>query len=77
MYFTESGKQKKGSPGLLQEKKSSYWQGLREGEYSKLYKKFEWLWSDQRVEAARIPGSFAQVCEKKIKYLKSLIESEA
>jgi len=77
IYFTDIGKQKKGSPGLLQEKKSNYWQGLREGEYSKLYKKFEWLWSDQRVEAAMIPGSFAQVCEKKIKYLKSLIESEA
>ena len=77
MYFVDIGKQKKGSPGLLQEKKSSYWQGLRVSEYSRLYEKFEWLWSDQRVEAARIPGSFAQVCEKKIKYLRSLIESEA
>lgn len=77
MYFADIGEQKKGSPGLLQEKKGSYWQGIRESEYSKLYKKFEWLWSDQRVEAAMMPGSFARVCEKKIKYLKSLIESEA
>lgn len=77
MYFADIGKQKKGSPGLLQEKKSSCWQDLRDSEYSRLYEKFEWLWSDQRVEAARIPGSFAQVCEKKIKYLRSLIESEA
>jgi hypothetical protein len=39
----------------------------------KLYGKFKWLWSDERIRAARVPGSFSQVCQKKIKYLKSLI----
>ncbi len=75
MYFSDIDNLKAGSPEILERNKSKYWGGLIKEEYSKLYAKFKWLWSDVRIQAARVPGSFLQVCEKKIKYLKSLIEN--
>ena len=77
MYFSNIEELKCGSPELLEKNKSNYWQGLIREEYTRLYGKFKWLWSDERIQAARVPGSFKQVCEKKIKYLNSLIENVA
>ena len=76
-YFSDIGRQVAGSPQLLREKKAEIWTGLKFQEYERLYGKFKWLWSAERVQAARVPGSFEQVCEKKVNYLKSLIEDVA
>lgn len=73
MYFTNIETLDSGSPEMLQENKSKYWQGLSREEYCKLYTRFKWLWTDERIRSSRLPGSFNQVCEKKIKYLESLI----
>ena len=77
MYFSNIGELEKGTAELLEKNKSKYWRGLVKEEYSRLYGKFKWLWSDERIQASRAPGSFRQVCEKKIKYLKSLIKGVA
>ncbi|MBA7702932.1 hypothetical protein ES703_111710 [subsurface metagenome] len=74
MYFEDIDRLHSGSPELLQENKAGFWAGVNNKEFSKLYRKFKWLWSDERIQAARAPGSLVRVCEKKIKYLKSLIE---
>jgi hypothetical protein len=73
MYFSDIGTLEEGSPEVLQKKKIGYWKGLSPEEYLRLYTRFRWLWTDERIRASQIPGSFIQVCEKKIKYLKSLI----
>jgi hypothetical protein len=73
MYFSDINQLTMGNPDVLEKNKTKFWQGLAKDEYSKLYGKFRWLWSDERIKAARVPGSFSQVCQKKIKYLKSLI----
>lgn len=73
MYFADIDQLKTGGLDVLEKKKVEFWQGLSKDEYSKLYGKFKWLWSDERIMAARVQGSFLQVCQKKIKYLKSLI----
>jgi len=73
MYFSDINQLTRGSPDVLEKNKTKFWQGLTKDEYVKLYGKFKWLWSDERIRAARVPGSFSQVCQKKIKYLKSLI----
>jgi hypothetical protein len=77
LYFADIERLESGDPDVLEKKKGLYWERLSRDEYARLYAKFKWLWSDQRIHAARVPGSFAQVCEKKIKYLKSLIEDVA
>jgi hypothetical protein len=73
MYFSDIDQLRMGNPDVLEKNKTKCWHGLVKDEYSKLYGKFRWLWSDERIKAARVPGSFSQVCQKKIKYLKSLI----
>ncbi len=73
MYFSDINQLTMGNPDVLEKNKTRFWQRLAKDEYSKLYGKFRWLWSDERIRAARVPGSFSQVCHKKIKYLKSLI----
>jgi hypothetical protein len=73
MYFANVETLDSGSPEMLQENKSQCWQGLGQEEYCKLYTRFKWLWTDERIRSSRLPGSFVQVCEKKIKYLESLI----
>jgi hypothetical protein len=77
MYFADIDSLEKGSPEVLEREKSSYWEGLSREEYRKLYARSEWLWTDERLRASQVPGSFIQVCEKKIKYLKSLIADVA
>ncbi|NOY07581.1 MAG: hypothetical protein GXP33_01925 [Spirochaetes bacterium] len=77
MYFEDFKGLNIGDYRLLAERKSEYWQGLDDKEYIKLFKKFRWLWTDARVKNAALPGSLVSVCEKKIKYLKSLIEGVA
>ena len=74
MYFEDIESGKEGNPDILMRKKSEYWENIPKEEYVKLYKKFKWLWSDERIRMAKQPGSLAPVCEKKIKYLTSLIE---
>jgi hypothetical protein len=77
LYFSDITRLEAGSPRSLTENKRSYWEGVSAREYDKLYAKFKWLWSDERIRSARVPGSFSQVCEKKINYLRSLIEGAA
>ncbi len=73
MYFEDFKGEKIGNASILREKKSRFWEGLEDREYEKLHRRFRWLWTDERIESARKRGSFVPVCEKKIKYLKSLI----
>ena len=73
LYFADREALRPGSPELLAEKKARFWEGLDPEEYERLYHRFKWLWSDERIESATRPGSFHSVCEKKIKYLRSLV----
>jgi hypothetical protein len=73
LYFEDGNCLKKGDPESLEERKGSFWEGLEPEEYAGLFAKFQRLWGDDRITAARRPGSFAQVCEKKIGYLQSLV----
>jgi hypothetical protein len=77
MYFTDIQTLEEGNAERLQSEKSAYWKGLSREEYRRLYTRFKWLWTDERLRSSRVPGSFVQVCEKKIKYLKSLIDDVA
>jgi len=74
LYFEDITRLEEGNAESLAAHKQSFWEGVSSHEYYKLYAKFKWLWSDERILAARAPGSFSQVCEKKINYLRSLIE---
>jgi hypothetical protein len=73
MYFSDIATLAAGSPELLAEHKSAFWEGVTPEEYNKLYHRFTWLWTDERIRAAAEPGSLRTVCDKKIKYLKSLV----
>jgi hypothetical protein len=77
LYFANFDRLEAGDPEILERNKSLYWGGLTREEYVKLHAKFDWLWSKERIESARVPGSFIQVCQKKIKYLESLIADVA
>jgi hypothetical protein len=77
MYFSDIHRLELGNPDVLGKNKARYWQGLTMEEYRKLHAKFSWLWSQERIQSARVPGSLLQVCQKKIKYLKSLIADVA
>jgi len=59
----------------LKNGKEEYWQGVSDLEYKQLFDKFRWLWSDLRIERAKIDGSLISTCHKKINYLKSLLEA--
>jgi hypothetical protein len=73
MYFSDISRLEPGSPDILAEHKSALWEGVTPEEYAKLYHRFTWLWTDDRVRAATEPGSLQTVCDKKIKYLQSLV----
>jgi hypothetical protein len=73
MYFADRESLTPGSPEILARAKAASWPGLEPEEFVKLHAQFRRLWSPDRVEAARRPGSLAQVCAKKISYLKSLV----
>ncbi|MFH1414959.1 MAG: hypothetical protein ABIH89_02600 [Elusimicrobiota bacterium] len=72
-YFENIIELKPGSPEILKKNKEQFWQGLEEDEYEKLFYRFNWLWDKRRLQQASQPGSFSQVCRKKIKYLQSLL----
>ncbi len=76
LYFSDRKTLTPGSPTGLRKSKSPFWEGLGDDEYEKLYHRFTWLWSKERLATATQPGSFRSVCEKKIKYLKSLVSDE-
>lgn len=59
----------------LKERKVKYWQGISDNEYKHLFDKFKWLWTDLRLISSREKGSLAVICNKKISYLKSLIDT--
>ncbi len=59
----------------LKENKEKYWKGVGDDEYRRLYNRFSWLWSDERIESSKKPGSLKGVCEKKILYLNSLFKA--
>jgi hypothetical protein len=75
MYFADIGSLSIGSAELLAEKKAELWHGVTEDEYNRLYNRFAWLWTDDRITAATVPGSLTTVCHKKIKYLESLVST--
>ena len=76
MYFADIASLAEGGPETLASAKASQWEGLEPDEYRKLYAQFKRLWGADRIRAARRPGSLAQVCAKKISYLKSLVAEE-
>ena len=59
----------------LKERKEEYWHGVSDLEYKRLFDKFRWLWSDSRITRAKEKGSLISTCQKKINYLKSLLEA--
>ncbi len=59
----------------LKKNKEVYWQGVSDTEYSHLFDKFRWLWTDSRIKSSREKGSLMATCNKKISYLKSLIDA--
>jgi hypothetical protein len=59
----------------LKNGKEEYWQGVSDLEYKRLFDKFRWLWSDTRIKRAKEKGSLISTCQKKINYLKSLLEA--
>ncbi len=76
MYLSDSVRGTPGSAENLAKNKALYWEGMHPGEYTSLFARFRWLWTDERIKLALVPGSFAAVCDKKIKYLKSLVADE-
>jgi len=73
MYFEDISTLKAGSPEILADSKRALWEGVTPEEYAKLYHRFRWLWTDERIRAATEPGSLRTVCDKKINYLESLV----
>ncbi|MDA3941172.1 MAG: hypothetical protein PF693_17990 [Spirochaetia bacterium] len=59
----------------LKKRKEEYWRGVNDHEYKQLFDKFRWLWSDSRISRAGEAGSLISTCQKKISYLKSLLEA--
>ncbi len=64
-----------GTPELLKERKAPYWKGVPDDEYVRLFNRFNWLWSKERIASSKLPGSLLSVCEKKISYLNSLFKA--
>ena len=58
---------------LLKKHKELVWEGISDEEYARLFARFSWLWTPERIHRAQQPGSFARECEKKISYLRSLV----
>ncbi len=76
MYLSDPAAGKVGSAEELARRKAELWEGISAKEYNTLFARFRWLWTDERIKKAMEPGSLAEVCEKKIKYLKSLTNDE-
>lgn len=75
LYFTSGTSIPAENYLTLKKGKEEYWQGVSDLEYKQLFDKFRWLWSDLRIEGAKIDGSLISTCHKKINYLKSLLEA--
>ena len=75
MYFTMGISIPSENYLTLKNGKEEYWQGVSELEYKQLFNKFRWLWSNSRIDRAKIDGSLISTCHKKINYLKSLLEA--
>ena len=72
-YFTDEQLTEIGTPETLAEKRSDMWWGLDGEDYEHLFRRFRWLWTDERLSMARRLGSFISVCTKKLQYLDSHI----
>lgn len=59
----------------FKEKKGKYWKGVPDEEYQRIYNRFSWLWSDDRITSSMKKGTLKGVCEKKILYLNSLFKA--
>jgi len=68
-YFQDITTDLVGSPGGLARAKASTWWGLSDDEYLALWRRFRWLWTDERLQQAHRPGSFVTICEKKLQDL--------
>jgi len=76
MYLSDVATGKVVNAEELARRKATSWEGISLTEYNSLFARFRWLWTDERITRAMEAGSFAAVCEKKIKYLKSLIDDK-
>jgi len=72
MYLSDPASGSVGTAAGLARRKATYWKGVSHSECDSLFERFRWLWTDGRIKQAMAPGSFAAVCDKKIKYLKSV-----
>ncbi len=59
----------------FKEQKEKYWKGVPDEEYQRIYNRFNWLWSEDRIKSSMKKGSLKGVCEKKILYLNSLFKA--
>jgi len=75
MYLRENSTKPAENYLSLKEAKEEYWHGVSDPEYKQLFDKFRWLWTDDRIERAKAAGSLISTCQKKISYLKSLLEA--
>lgn len=75
MYMVPESDSEADSYLWLKKKKEEYWQGVSDTEYKHLFDKFKWLWTDSRIKSSREMGSLIATCNKKISYLKSLIDA--
>jgi len=74
MYLSDPVTGQVGNAVELARRKAAYWEGISVSEYNSLFARFRWLWTDERIKHAMEAGSFVAVCDKKIKYLKSLVD---
>ena len=70
-YFVDPAREVLGSAATLEQRRRQRWWGLSAADYDRLFRRFRWLWTDERLKWARKPGSFITVCDKKLIYLDS------
>ncbi len=75
MYLKDGEETGIGTPELLKKRKAPYWKGISDDEYVRLFKRFTWLWTKERITSSKQPGSLRAVCDKKISYLNSLFKA--
>ncbi len=75
MYVEGSKESVKASFEQLKSRKEQYWKGVTDEEYQRLFNRFSWLWSEERIASSMEPGSLSGVCGKKILYLNSLFRA--
>ena len=75
MYIDIDGDEISTSYMKLKKSKEKYWKGVSDDEYQRLYNRFSWLWTKERIKSSMQKGSLKGVCEKKILYLNSLFKA--